>query len=617
MIIAARSVNPGALEDPSLRDRCGPGLDRNRVRPAALAPGPQQDHQGREELARGSLRQAPVVVPWPRPWRRCRWTCSDRRGCWPGAAPMRSTAASGPASTRSSATAPSAAARPRCRRTSSPTGPSSCPARPAFLTCPSIPVAPCMIGVARHTWRQEPAPEPLAMWEEMARMAAADAGCPVRPGRPSRASRSSTASRGSTTIPAPGWPNGWAPTPPTPPTPDLGGSVPVGLVSEAAAAMAGGRARPGPDRRWGGPGHPPAPARSGWSLPAGAAPGPSPSPSIGEEAANGIYQAYLTFALLDTARRAHLGRTPADHRIELGRLLAPMTEVAAAQPEHCLVPHRPERRGDHHRHSATNRMVATPYTKLMTAIMDVDMAAAVLVATEAKADALGVPADRRVYLRGAGSRRSRPPWPHDPSCGGRRPWTQAMRAALGDGVRRRGRTTSTSTPASPARSAFACDALGIEPERGLTVTGGLPYHGGPGSNYTTHALAAMAEALRADPGSLGLVCGVGHAHDQPRGAAVVDPAGTLRSRPATASGTARRRPPCPWHDEATGPRPGRHLLDGLLAGGAGVDRADLRPARRLALLRPDGATPRPTTTTLTGRGGDAVAGQARPTTARR
>ena len=72
-------------------------------------------------------------------------------------------------------------------------------------------------------------------------------------------------------------------------------------------------------------------------------------------------------------------------------------------------------------------------------------------------------------------------------------------------------------------SCFA-SSLGVRPrrprhraaDRGLTVTGGLPYHGGPGSNYITHALAAMAEALRADPGSLGLVTGVGHAHDQPR-----------------------------------------------------------------------------------------------------
>ncbi len=32
---------------------------------------------------------------------------------------------------------------------------------------------------------------------------------------------------------------------------------------------------------------------------------------------------------------------------------------------------------------------------------------------------------------------------------------------------------------------------------------------GPGSNYDTHALAAMAEALRRDPGALGLISGIG------------------------------------------------------------------------------------------------------------
>jgi acetyl-CoA C-acetyltransferase len=41
----------------------------------------------------------------------------------------------------------------------------------------------------------------------------------------------------------------------------------------------------------------------------------------------------------------------------------------------------------------------------------------------------------------------------------------------------------------------------------------LAYHGGPGSNYLTHSLAAMVETLRADPGSLGMVSGVGmHMH---------------------------------------------------------------------------------------------------------
>ena len=43
----------------------------------------------------------------------------------------------------------------------------------------------------------------------------------------------------------------------------------------------------------------------------------------------------------------------------------------------------------------------------------------------------------------------------------------------------------------------------------MTQTGGLPYHGGPGSNYMTHALAAMAETLRNEPGTFGVTSGVG------------------------------------------------------------------------------------------------------------
>jgi acetyl-CoA C-acetyltransferase len=58
---------------------------------------------------------------------------------------------------------------------------------------------------------------------------------------------------------------------------------------------------------------------------------------------------------------------------------------------------------------------------------------------------------------------------------------------------------------------FARDALGIADDdaRALTVTGGLPYHGGPASNYMGHAIGTMVQTLRADPGAYGLVSGVG------------------------------------------------------------------------------------------------------------
>ncbi len=59
---------------------------------------------------------------------------------------------------------------------------------------------------------------------------------------------------------------------------------------------------------------------------------------------------------------------------------------------------------------------------------------------------------------------------------------------------------------------ISCRELGIDPfaeTRPLTVTGGLTFAGGPGNNYVTHAIAALVERLREDPGALGLTTAVG------------------------------------------------------------------------------------------------------------
>ena len=47
--------------------------------------------------------------------------------------------------------------------------------------------------------------------------------------------------------------------------------------------------------------------------------------------------------------------------------------------------------------------------------------------------------------------------------------------------------------------------LAADDPRGLTVTGGLPFFGGPGNNYSMHAIAEIVRRVRTAPGSLGLV----------------------------------------------------------------------------------------------------------------
>jgi acetyl-CoA C-acetyltransferase len=367
------------------------------------------------------------------------------------------------------------------------------------------PRAPCIIGVARRTWREEPAPEPLDMWEAMAREAAADAGAP-----------GAVAGLDSIQVVfCQSWeyddPSGrlagrLGADPSHRSYSGLGGSVPVRLLSGAASAMADGQldlALVVGGEALATRSHLPDPA---WSH-APETPSPYPITVDRTEARHGIFQAYLTFALLDSARRQHLGRSMIEHQQVLGQLLAPLSEVAAKDPEHAWFPIARDA-AEIATPSPANRMVATPSTKYMTAIMDVDMAAAVLVATEARADALGVPADRRVYLRGSGAA-------EEPATMAARPdlWrSPAMGAAFASAL---GPVPADDVAHLDLYScfasslAFAADTLGATGDRQLTVTGGLPYHGGPGSNYTTHALAAMVETLRSDPDAYGLVTGIG------------------------------------------------------------------------------------------------------------
>ena len=166
-----------------------------------------------------------------------------------------------------------------------------------------------------------------------------------------------------------------------------------------------------------------------------------------------------------------------------------------------------------------NKMIGFPYTKLMNASAYVDMSAAVIVCSAAKADEFGVPQDKRVYLHGCAQ--------------GDDHWfiSRALRAAplarhprrrrqdLRDGGRVEWQAKSIAdVGAFDIYSCFtsaveiACQEIGLAEDdpRGLTVTGGLPYFGGPGNNYVTHSIAEMIHRVRAKPGSFGLVTANGN-----------------------------------------------------------------------------------------------------------
>jgi acetyl-CoA C-acetyltransferase len=408
---------------------------------------------------------------------------------------------------------------------------------------PADPRATCIIGVARRTWHPsdapDGAPEPLAMWEQVARDAAADTGA--------GASSVLGALESIDIVYSQSWQYDDAvarlaerigASPARRRYSGIGGSVPLVLATEVAQeiraghldlALITGAEALATVRRLKKAGE-----RPQWSFrPAEKRPFPMEMDFDPSEITHAVFEAYLTFALFDNARRAHLGRGLDEHRARLGRVLAPMTEIAAASPYAWF----PMARGADEIVTATpdNRMVAYPYTKLMTAIMDVDMAAALVLASAAKADALGIPEERRVYLRGSG-------YAEDPAHVAGHPelWrspamaTAANAALAGAGIGADDVAHFDLYSCFASSVCFALDALGISEDdtRSLTQTGGLPYHGGPGSNYVTHSLAAMVETLRREPGSFGVTSGVGmHMQKHAYGVWSTDP-GTGAPAPA-------------------------------------------------------------------------------------
>lgn len=239
-------------------------------------------------------------------------------------------------------------------------------------------------------------------------------------------------------------------------------------------------------------------------------PFPFEAPFHPAEVAHEVFQAYTTFALRDVARRARLGASPDDYRRDIGALFAPFTQIAAANP-HAWFP--VERTADELTDVTTdNRLVAYPYTKSVVAIMDVDLMGALILASPEAADAMGIAPDRRVSVRGTGSA-------DDPVYVAEHPdlsTSPGLAAAIAQARSNSGVDIDDIArfdlySCFPASVHFTLDALGIDigDDRPFTVTGGLPYAGGPGSAYGLLSIAAMADRLVEDPGSIGMVTAVG------------------------------------------------------------------------------------------------------------
>lgn len=220
---------------------------------------------------------------------------------------------------------------------------------------------------------------------------------------------------------------------------------------------------------------------------------------------HGIASPIACYALFENARRAREGLSLEAYRQQMGALFAPFTQVAAANP-HAAAPVR-RSAAELAEVSERNRIVAEPYTRMMVARDQVNQAAAVVLASAGAARELGIPEDRWVHIHAV---------------------TDAKEASV------LGRADLSRSPASNAairealaiagvdfeelayRDLYSCfpiavfnvlDAFAAAPAgpEGLTLTGGLPFFGGAGNNYSTHAIAEAVARLRADREAFALV----------------------------------------------------------------------------------------------------------------
>jgi len=218
----------------------------------------------------------------------------------------------------------------------------------------------------------------------------------------------------------------------------------------------------------------------------------------------GIRMPIQLYPMFENALRHHLGESVEAHQIRISELWARFSEVASRNP-HAWI--REAKTAEEIRTlSDNNRPVSFPYPKLMNSNSNVDQAAALIVCSEEKARALGIPEDKWIYLWSGtdahdhyfvSNRDNLYSSPAIRIAGNRALELAGLRAGDLDYV--------DVYSCFPVAVQVAAAELGLDPSRPLTVTGGLTFAGGPLNNYVMHSIATMAERLREDRGSRGLV----------------------------------------------------------------------------------------------------------------
>ena len=219
----------------------------------------------------------------------------------------------------------------------------------------------------------------------------------------------------------------------------------------------------------------------------------------------GVSRPVSVYPFYEAASAARWGQSPRQAQAESAALWSAYSEVASRNP-HAWLKRRftPD---EITTPTPDNRLIAWPYTKLMVANPSVNMGAAVLLTSLAKARAVGLPDERLIHVWGGAS--AEDPWDYleRDQFHESHPQSAVLQTAMS-------LVGGRKFDAIELYSCFPCvpkmarRTLGLGADVQPTVTGGLTFFGAPLNTYMTHAACAMVRSLRAGD-RLGLLYGQG------------------------------------------------------------------------------------------------------------
>ena len=201
------------------------------------------------------------------------------------------------------------------------------------------------------------------------------------------------------------------------------------------------------------------------------------------------------YAMIESALRFARGESVNANRDRIARRYQRFSEIAAQNPQawkRDVLPAEQIRNV-----VGKNRMLAFPYTKAHNSEWNVDQASALILCSEKLADQLGIAQEKRVYpLASTESNHM--------LCLSQR---EQLHRAPGAEIALQAALTHTALEKSsfdfidlyscfPAAVQVYANALGVDDERDLTVTGGMASAGGPLNNYVLQATCRMVGLMR-------------------------------------------------------------------------------------------------------------------------